>query len=159
MSSQKYDSDSEGDDFNPVPEVGSDDEREQPARQRSNRDDEDEPESPVQSRRDEPRRSSVSRDDDDEDARSAHGRNNDEDEDEDDPPRKARDDDDDEDEDEDEDDEDDMPVRNHALNWVGGGGAGAVAGRKLPTLQLCQAHSAFRAAFATFPCDSPGTVC
>lgn len=104
MSSQRYDSDSEGDDFNPAPEVASDDERE-PNRNRID----DEPDSPVQSRRDEPRRSSASRDDDDDeggdaedDEDGAGGR-----------PAARHDDDDDDEEEDEEDDEDDMPVCGH----------------------------------------------
>lgn len=116
MSSHRYDdSDSEGDDFNPAPEVdnGSDDGR---------RGRHDEVDSPVESRNNGHRRSSVSRDDEDadadangDDAHTRRGQDDDaeEDEDQDDVPRRRRDDDDDDEDDEDdeEDDEDDMPVR------------------------------------------------
>lgn len=107
MSSNRYDSESEGEDFNPAPQIDSDDERDT----RRHRDDSEEVQSPIQAHRDSPpaRRSSVSRDDDADDAASTHSQGGaDRDR-----TRKARDDDDDEEEDEEEDeedDEDDMPV-------------------------------------------------
>lgn len=110
MSHRYGDSDSEGDDFNPAPEVDATSED-------GRRQNYDEPDSPADSRANNHRRSSVSRDDEDGDAPPGRARDEDGDEDEnqDEPPRKRRDDDDDEeDEDEDEedeDDEDDMPVR------------------------------------------------
>lgn len=117
MSHRYDDSDSEGEDFNPAPEV---DAASEDGRRRNYND----PDSPVESRSTNHRRSSVSRDDEDGDAdanggaaQSRHTRDDDaeDDEEQDDPPRRRRDDDDEDDEeddeDEDEDDEDDMPVR------------------------------------------------
>lgn len=106
MSNRYDDSDSEGDDFNPAPEVDA-------ASDEGRRRNYDEPDSPAESRSNNHRRSSVSRDDEDGDEQSGRARDDD-DEDQDEPPRRRRDadEDDEEDEEEDEDeDEDDMPVR------------------------------------------------
>lgn len=119
MSSNHYDSESEGEDFNPAPQIDSDDERD--IRRRKN--DSEEAPSPIHARRDSPpRQSSVSRDNDGDDAVS----NNSHGEDGGDRPRKLRDDDDDEeDEEEEEDDEDDMPVRGPLCGNQGGAASGS----------------------------------